>query len=139
MLPILSVVNGVDLIRLRDLVLVAPVYAGIPGDYPWDRFEKAALQVGIPAPLADLGRSVFREAFQHDWPDELKVECGWLDGGQRMIYVALAFPELAEGRWRALLDSDGQSLEESQLEDLGPLELARALKSKGYQVGVVVP
>ena len=84
MLPIAPVINGVDIVRLRDFVLTAPVFAGKPTDYPWDRWEKSALQAGVSDKLANLGRSVFREAFQHDWPDDAKVECGWLDGGQTM-------------------------------------------------------
>ena len=98
--PLISSLNGVDMIRLRDAVLTAPVFGSPYGDYPWDRWEKAALTIGLSPELASAGRSVFREAFQHSWPDDLMVECGWLDGGTRMIYQALAFPAQCLARCR---------------------------------------
>ena len=53
MLPIAPLINGLDMLRLRDDVLTAPVFSGTPGDYPWDRWSKAAVQVGISADLAN--------------------------------------------------------------------------------------
>ena len=140
MMPIVPVLNEVDLVRLRDEVLTAPVFGGLPGDFPWDRWQKAALQAGVPEDLANLGRSVFREAFQHDWPDEAKVECGWLDGGQVMIYQALAFPEEAAARWTYLYSADNFG-EEAYADAVttDPMELAFALKQRGIPVSVIVP
>lgn len=60
MMPIASTLNGVDMIRLRDTVLTAPCFGGTAGDYPWDRWGKVAIQAGLDADLANLGRSVFR-------------------------------------------------------------------------------
>jgi hypothetical protein len=48
-----------------------------------------------------------REAYQHQWADRLKSLCGWCDGGQRMIKLALGSPQTAEKRWQRLLDTDG--------------------------------
>lgn len=76
MLTIVSNIGSVDLLRLRDRVVTATCFNGVIGDYPWDRWEVAALEAGVSKPLASLGRSVFREAFQHDWANELKVEFG---------------------------------------------------------------
>ena len=39
------------------------------GDYPWDRWRIRAAAAGLSADLADLGREVVRDAYQHDWPD----------------------------------------------------------------------
>lgn len=107
MLTIVSNIGSVDLLRLRDRVVTAACFNGVIGDYPWDRWEVAALEAGVSKPLASLGRSVFREAFQHDWANELKVECGWLDGGAEMILYAIAVPGEIEERWRELIESDG--------------------------------
>lgn len=140
MIPLISSLNGVDMIRLRDAVLTAPVFDSPYGDYPWDRWEKAALTIGLSPELASAGRSVFREAFQHSWPDDLMVECGWLDGGTRMIYQALAFPEQSLARWTALYAQD--NLGEADI--TGPVttdlwELAHALKNAGYPVAFALP
>lgn len=78
-----------------------------PGDYPWDHWERWAKEDGIPDDLACLGRAVVREAYQHNWPDDLKAECGWEDDGRRMLQLAKTSPEKAQARWTYLLESDG--------------------------------
>ena len=134
MLPIVSHIGAVDLIRLRDQVLTAPCFNGVSGDYPWDRWEKAALDAGVSKELANLGRSVFREAFQHDWANELKVECGWLDGGAEMILHALAVPGEIEERWCELLNTDGiPNDHEIPSVEIDPAELAQLLAERGIQ------
>jgi len=77
------------------------------GHYPWDDWQKDALAAGVPKDLAGLGRLVVREAYQHDWSDELKSLCGWYDQGKRMIKFALHSPKEARRRWQRLLDTDG--------------------------------
>jgi hypothetical protein len=77
------------------------------GHYPWDDWKKKALEKGVPEKLADLGRAVMREAFQHDWPENLKSLCGWHDEGLCMIRIALRSPKTAEKRWQRLLETDG--------------------------------
>jgi hypothetical protein len=77
------------------------------GQYPWDEWEKWAVQDGVPEDLAELGRAVIREADQHGWPEELQAECGWNDSGSAMIELALSDPEHARARWGYLLATDG--------------------------------
>lgn len=77
------------------------------GNYPWDEWERRALAAGVLEGLAQLGRAVMREAYQHAWDDRLKSLCGWRDEGGRMIKLALRSPRTAEKRWQRLLDTDG--------------------------------
>lgn len=137
MMPIVPVLNGLDMVRLRDTVLTAPVFGGVSGDFPWDRWRTAAVQAGVPEDLTNLGRSVFREAFQHDWPDQAKVECGWLDGGTTMILQALAFPEEASARWNYLYSSDnfGDAAYADEV-TTDPMEMAEALEARGIKTAV---
>lgn len=78
-----------------------------PGAYPWDHWERYAIDQGLDRKLASLGRAVIREAYQHSWDEHLKSLCGWNDDGQRMLEVALRRPAIAKARWTRLLDSDG--------------------------------
>ena len=137
MMPIVPVLNGLDMVRLRDQVLTAPVFDGVAGDYPWDRWRQFAVQAGVPEDLANLGRSVFREAFQHDWPDQAKVECGWLDGGTTMILQALAFPEEAKARWEYLYSADNFG-DAAYAEEIttDPMDMAEALEARGIKTAV---
>jgi hypothetical protein len=138
MLPIVSKIGSVDLLRLRDRVVTAPCFDGVPGDYPWDRWEIAALEAGVSKSLASLGRSVFREAFQHDWASELKVECGWLDGGAEMILYAIAVPGEIEERWRELIDTDGVPNDhEVPCVDIEPAELSQLLTERGIRTSFI--
>jgi hypothetical protein len=77
------------------------------GNYPWDDWQEWALEDGVEEDLAALGRSLIREADQHNWPRKLQVECGWADSGKAMIELALTKPEEAQKRWQHLLDTDG--------------------------------
>lgn len=77
------------------------------GSYAWDRWEARALEAGLSREMATLGRALMREAVQHDWDARLKVEGGWLDGGQAMLALALTDGPAAEERWRYLLATDG--------------------------------
>jgi len=138
MIPLVSSIASVDLILLRDRVLTASLFRPAPhGDYPWDRWEKAALEAGVRNDLAGLGRAVFREAFQHDWSNELKAECGWIDGGAEMILHALAAPDEAVTRWEALIEADGYPDEmEAPRIDLDPYELADRLEAVGVKSNI---
>lgn len=140
MLTIVSNIGSVDLLRLRDRVVTATCFNGVIGDYPWDRWEVAALEAGVSKPLASLGRSVFREAFQHDWANELKVEFGWLDGGAEMILYAIAVPGEIEERWRELIESDGVPNDyEIPRIAIEPAELSRLLAERGIRTNVLHP
>lgn len=138
MLFIAPTINNVDLVRIRDRVLATPVYGAEYGSYPWDKWEEVAKEVGLDEDLRQIGRAVFREAFQHDWSNELKVECGWLDAGQWMIYQAFAFPEACVARWQHLLDTDGQPDDtEVPPVTVDPMDLANGLESAGIKTGFV--
>ena len=140
MFPIIANINGVDMVRLRDTVITAPVFGGVAGDYPWDRWEKAALQAGLDPELANSGRAVFREAFQHDWSDELKVECGWLDGGTTMLFQALACPAETLARWTYLYSADNYGdADPAPAVTTDMIELATALQKAGFQTSVILP
>lgn len=81
-----------------------------PGNYPWDKWERCALQLGVPEELAMLGRAVYREAYQHSWSEDLQAECGWMDSGRAMIVLALLKPQETRRRWQHLLDTDGERI-----------------------------
>jgi hypothetical protein len=80
-----------------------------PGGYPWDEWRQRALAAGIDDALAWLGRGVMREAYNHDWSERLRHECGWSDEGATMLELALAQPGEAARRWEWLLSTDGGS------------------------------
>lgn len=40
--------------------------AGAAGDFSWDHWETWAIEDGVPEELAQLGRSLIREAYQHN-------------------------------------------------------------------------
>lgn len=75
--------------------------------YPWDDWERWAIDQGLNPDLAGLGRAVIREASQHCWTDRLQSLCGWHDDGRRMLRLALRSPEKARKRWERLLETDG--------------------------------
>jgi hypothetical protein len=77
------------------------------GHYPWDDWERRALDAGVAKELAGLGRAVMREAYQHDWTDELKSLCGWRDDGQALLTFALRAPKTARRQWDILMRTDG--------------------------------
>ena len=95
------------------------VELGEPGQYPWDDWERAALAGGVEKDLANLGRAVMREAYQHDWNLCWKVECGWNDEGRKMIALALRSPVKADERWSWLLASDGERRDPESYEWIG--------------------
>lgn len=47
------------------------------GDYPWDRWEEHARTRGVSVDLAQLGREVMREAYQHQWATRIARRYGW--------------------------------------------------------------
>jgi hypothetical protein len=85
------------------------ILASAPGSYPWDDWQRAAEAAGVAPELATLGRSVMREAYQHDWCAQLKYECGLdnPDTAAGMIACAREQPHLMEARWQWLLATDG--------------------------------
>lgn len=87
---------------------LTPFHRDEHGRFAWDRWEQRARAAGIGKDLAGLGRAVMREAIQHDWPPELKAECGWGDDGERLLVFAQQEPAAAEERWGFLLETDGE-------------------------------
>jgi hypothetical protein len=77
------------------------------GAYPWDDWERCALASGLAADLANLGRSVMREAYNHAWCERLRAECGWSDEGRAMLRRVLAHPRRTAARWAWLMATDG--------------------------------
>jgi hypothetical protein len=77
------------------------------GNYPWDDWHGYALARGLSPELAGQGRLLVREAYQHDWPDQLKSLCGWSDDGQALLAFALRAPKSARRQWDILMRTDG--------------------------------
>lgn len=92
----------------------------LPGAFPWDGWQRQALASGLDAQLAALGRSVMREAYQHDWCDRLKYECGIdnADTAAGMISCAKDQPHLVEARWQWLLATDGLRIDPWEHQEL---------------------
>jgi len=86
---------------------LVPIHLRPYGSYPWDEWQREALAAGLEASLAALGRSLMREAYQHDWCERLKAECGWSDEGRAMLRRVLAHPRRTAARWEWLLATDG--------------------------------
>jgi len=74
-----------------------------PPFFEWDDWEQHALERGLDPELATLGRAVYREAIQHNWPWSLRVACiePTLDD---MLARA---PETAKRFYEAMLATDG--------------------------------
>ena len=72
-----------------------------PGQFPWDDWQREALAAGVSDDLANLGRAVMREAYQHSWCEELRDECGAgrEEAFKGMILEALEQPDWARSRW----------------------------------------
>jgi hypothetical protein len=77
------------------------------GNYPWDGWERRALATGVTKELAQLGRAVMREAYNHGWDERLKTFCGWNDDGAQMLADALRAPASVLRQWEILLRTDG--------------------------------
>jgi hypothetical protein len=96
-----------------------------PGGYPWDDWQREALAAGVPAELAQLGRAVMREAYQHGWCEELREECGAgrEAAAQGMIFETLEQPDWARSRWNWLLATDGLRVDPWSRAQASPLDL----------------
>lgn len=98
---------GEMLRRLQDNPELRRLRPDSQGRYAWDRWQQTALAAGLTPDLASLGRSVMREAVQHDWCPDLCKMCGWEDQGQAMLELAQQDPVIAEELWNHLLETDG--------------------------------
>jgi len=104
-IPVVNVEDGVPVVTgtVRSRKHTARI-----GEYAWDDWERRAVVLEIPAELAQLGRTVMREADQHGWSEELQAECGWADDGAAMLDLARRDPAAARERWQRLLATDGE-------------------------------
>lgn len=75
--------------------------------YPWDEWERWALAQGLDPSVAGQARLLIREAFNHGWPEELRVLCGWRDDGQALFKLARRAPKKALAQWDILMRTDG--------------------------------
>tara|TARA_R110002167_G_scaffold204404_1_gene408436 strand:+ start:4885 stop:5652 length:768 start_codon:yes stop_codon:yes gene_type:complete len=77
------------------------------GDYPWDVWERKALNEGIPASLSTLARSSLRECYQHSWECDLCLFCGLYDNGEGVLNLAHQYPSELTQALQYLMDTDG--------------------------------
>jgi hypothetical protein len=75
-----------------------------PFHYPWERW---ALAQGLDPSVAGQARLLIREAFNHDWSEELRTLCGWRDDGQALFKLARRAPKKALRQWDILMRTDG--------------------------------
>ncbi len=66
-----------------------------PAQYYWDDWRREAFENGMPADVADAGRALIREAFQHGWGIEPNLGAMMRDG--------LRSPTRSRNRWRRML------------------------------------
>ena len=72
--------------------------------YGWDSWEIYARHEGVAPELADLGRSVMREWYNHSW-EQFEDEVGF-EAAEYMIAQAKAEPDKTEARWAYLLSEE---------------------------------
>lgn len=97
-----------------------------PGDYPWDDWQRDALAAGVPDELANLGRAVMREAYQHAWCESLKYECGvgHTDSATGMVLEAKECPDRCRSRWEWLLATDGLRCDPWDHREMSPRDIS---------------
>lgn len=66
--------------------------------YEWDFWHRHARARGVDPELAELGRAVYREAYQHAWGARIDEES--------MIRSAKRAPRSTARRWAAMLEAD---------------------------------
>jgi hypothetical protein len=85
-----------------DLDAAAAQHGCPPPVYDWDYWHRRAVAAGVDPELAELGREIHRENYQHDWGMRVDEEA--------MIRLAKEDPQGTRVRWRAMLDQDGPVL-----------------------------
>jgi hypothetical protein len=71
--------------------------------FEWDDWEEEALERGLDPELVTLGRAVFREAIQHNWPWSLREVCCEPTLGDMLTRA----PQAAKQFYEAMLITDG--------------------------------
>lgn len=74
-----------------------------PGPFPWDEWEEAAKARGIERTLAELGRSVIRDADQHRWNRNLQELCD----EETLLDLLTRSPYLGRRLCEILIETDG--------------------------------
>lgn len=82
---------------------VMEVPGNLPGPFPWDEWEEAAKARGIERTLAELGRSVIREAENHAWSRSLQELCD----EETLLDLLTRAPFLGRRLCELLLETDG--------------------------------
>ena len=91
--------------QFRERALEMARHGATTESYAWDYWKTKALAAGVTVDLAELGRAVMREHYQHGWSsygNEVSVR-----SGDEMLRLALSEPDKAAARWQWLLDTDG--------------------------------
>ncbi len=91
--------------QFRERAIEMALQAQVKENFAWDYWKTKALAAGVDADLADLGRVVMREHYQHGWPsndNEVSVR-----SGDEMLRLAMSDPDKAAARWQWLLDTAG--------------------------------
>ena len=76
--------------------------------FEWDFWKSHALDLGVAEDLAELGKSIMRDAYLERWPEESLGECGWWDDGFGMLAQAQKNPQETRERWTAMLRRYGR-------------------------------
>ena len=87
----------------------------------WDSWQQDAISKGVPQDLANQGRAVIRELYQHSWNKNFRDELAW----SAMIHQALTDPDYAMRRWTWLEISDGELALEPDFDFLSQEEIDR--------------
>ncbi|MCF6313126.1 MAG: hypothetical protein L3J39_11800 [Verrucomicrobiales bacterium] len=74
-----------------------------PLRFEWDDWQEDALARGLDPDLTTLGRAVFREAIQHNWPRSLRAVCC----EPTLNEMLLRAPETAKQFYEMMLATDG--------------------------------
>lgn len=74
-----------------------------PRRYSWDLWQESALERGIERTLAELGRSVIRDASQHNWAKPLRCLCE----SPAFLDMLAGAPYLGRRLCEILLETDG--------------------------------
>ncbi len=73
---------------------------------PWEVWAAYADYLYVPSTLVRLGKRLMEKSFRDSWPEDLCRDAGWDDAGMSMIALALNSPQIAESKWKRLLQLD---------------------------------
>ncbi len=70
--------------------------------FEWDEWKDRAISLGVSEDLAELGRTLMRDAYMQRWPEAVLSDCGWDDDGFGMLALARAKPAETRRDWERL-------------------------------------